>query len=274
MSMRNARERSDECSERRHAIGVDLEPEEIVGARPPAVDRDDGFAKLACPFAKAIARIGHQRRADNQYGIRSVERLESRLDARPRHAVAEEDDVGFEHAAAIGALRHGEGLEVEFRIRVAVGRDARRNVRERGVRLLHRCLQRPACELRPAAEAYDLIETAVKIEHAPAPGALMQTIDVLGHQPAHAAEALERCKCRMRGVRYRGGNGRPTYQASRPVALPRRLAADEFLVSDWRLAAPIAVNVSIPRNTGSRADARAGQDEKSRMVAEKSFETG
>ena len=71
---------------------------------------------------------------------------------------------------------------------------------------------------------------------------LVQAIDVLGHQLPHASGGLELRQCPVRRIGPGAGNQRPPDHASRPVALPSRLGAQEIRPLHWRRALPLSVS--------------------------------
>ena len=73
----------------------------------------------------------------------------------------------------------------------------------------HRVLHRVARRAHTAAEADDVVETAVEIDDRAAAGALMQAIDVLGDELRERAGALPRRQRVMRGAGCGGAEARP-----------------------------------------------------------------
>ena len=89
----------------------------------------------------------------------------------------------------------------------------------------------------------------------------MQSVDVLGHQHVQSLHRFQRRECDVRGVGPRPRNDRPPDHAARPVALSRRLGAQEILQHHRRAALPAAVLVAVARDARIGTNPCAGQDE-------------
>ena len=119
----DAARRSQQERERGLARLLHFQRKQRVRPGSAKVDRGHRFSEAGRPLDEAEARIDHERRADDQHGVGFVQMAEGGVDPVARNVLAEEHDVGLEHAAAAAAGRNNEGRKVRaFEVRVAVGR--------------------------------------------------------------------------------------------------------------------------------------------------------
>ena len=77
-----------------------------------------------CMTTKSKARIYHQRAADHQQRTGCVYSREDLVYRIPRHGIAEENHIGFEHAATARAGRHHKiGNDLIGYVGIAVWRE-------------------------------------------------------------------------------------------------------------------------------------------------------
>jgi len=100
------------------------------------------------------------------------------------------------------------------------------------------------------------VESAVEVDDVFLAAALMQSINILSHEERAESEFLEMGQGMMTGIRLRVGDGRPTGQASSPIALSRGEYRDEVLVLYRCRSLPNTTTISIGRY--SRGGATAG----------------
>jgi hypothetical protein len=119
----------------------------------------------------------------------------------------------------------------------------------------------------PTAQAADLRQRTVQLDHPAASGAVVQAIDVLGDHPGDEARLFERRQRVMGGVGLRPSKARPAEGRARPVASAHVVAPEERVLLDRvaRAAPPVASIVGDPRlgaaaGAGQRDDAPSGQE--------------
>ena len=137
---------------------LDLQRKQRVSPREPDIDRGNRRASARRPLAKPIARINHQRRADDEHRVRPLQRVRRGGDALARYVFSEEYDVGLEHAAARRTRRHAKKVErIPLEMRVAVGGHGRRHIGEAGILAQQLHLYRAACVAATAIEAINKV---------------------------------------------------------------------------------------------------------------------
>ena len=122
---------------KRESVGarsVDLQREQLVGARAAEIDGRDGFAELRHRCDEAVARVHHQRRADDQHGVGVARARRTRAARAPAARVRRRTRRRASAARRrlrSSARRTPRSRRLEFR--VAVGRrSAPRGPRTRG----------------------------------------------------------------------------------------------------------------------------------------------
>ena len=258
----------DQRAQRVRAGRLDLQREQVVGARAPAVDRGDRLVQRGGTLAEPVARVDHQRRTDDKHRVRRVERTHRRVHPRSRHALAEEHDIRLQHAAATWAGGDRECIEIGIiDIGVAVGRRARPRADVAAILRFEHPLHTLPRLPDAAFEADDATQVAVQLDDIGAAGTLVQPVDVLRDKVRRGARRLQTGERAMRGVGPRSRDQRPADHAARPVAPPRRHRAQVLLQRDRRGPLPLAVVVAIARNARVGADPCSGQHEQSPDVA-------
>jgi len=107
------------------------------------------------------------------------------LDAWPGHVLAEEDDVGLEHATAGETVDGGEAVDIELgQVHVPVGIHRAYMPGPPSVGLAQPPVELVAARPAVAAQADHPVERPVQLDHRLGPGRLVQAVDVLGDHPA------------------------------------------------------------------------------------------
>jgi hypothetical protein len=175
----------------------------------------------------------------------------------------------FQYPSAPRATWDSELVEIRIvQIGVAVRTGHRRQRGEGGIIPLQRALHLGARSPDPARQADHGIEPAVQIDHPPAAGLLVQTIDVLGHQLMDETCRFQSSQRGVSGIGLGTGKGRPAKQTACPVTLSSPFTGHELLVAHRLAAFPVAVAIAIIGNAGIGAATGAGQHEQPRMACD------
>jgi hypothetical protein len=118
-------------------------------------------------------------------------------------------------------------------------------------------------EIRPPARrraSYppDKVETSVEVDHRPAPGRLVQAVDILGEEKLALAFSFELGEGVMRIVGLGPSEPSPADHAARPIASASDLVGHECLKADRPRSFPVAVVVMIIGDTRVRAARNEG----------------
>lgn len=108
----------------------------------------------------------------------------------------------------------------------------------------------------------------MQVDHAGAPGRLVQAVHVLREQELALALDLQTRERIVRPVGSRPAEGPPPDQAARPVALTRRRAAHESLVGHGLRPLPVPVGVAVVGDARVGAAAGSGQHEQPLMAVD------
>ena len=240
------------------------------------------------PPDEAEGRVDREGRADAQEAVGVGDGVVAGLDAGRGHVVAEEDDVGLDHAAALAAGRDVvEARDVVVRVvellvhqvRVAVGpqrvpragaaaqrRGARRERRVAALEL--RVVRRPA-PLGAAGRAPHAVAAAVERDHVLGPRGLVEPVDVLRDDRGDLSPPLEVRERRVARVRRRGAERVVAHERAGPVALPLRVDAHELVVGHGRVALAVrALGAPVVGDAAVRGEARARQRDDPRLAPE------
>jgi len=112
----------------------------------------------------------------------------------------------------------------------------------------------------------------VEVNHRPAPCGLVQPIHVLGEQDLALAIGFEARQGVIRIVGQGLSESSPADHAARPVTTTRGFLGDEGLEAHRLRPFPVAVDVAIVGDSGVRAAAGAGQNEKALMAFDEGLE--
>jgi hypothetical protein len=107
---------------------------------------------------------------------------------------------------------------------------------------------RLAVRVRAARGAPDEIQAPVQIDHRPAPGGLVQPVDVLGKEKPTSILGLQARQGVMRVVGQGLPEPAPADHAARPAASARQLLRHECLEADRLRSFPVAVAIAITGN--------------------------
>ncbi len=114
----------------------------------------------------------------------------------------------------------------------------------------------------------------MKVDDLPAPGGLVQTVDILGEEQLAPAIGFEPRQRVMRVVGLGLSEPPPADHASRPVPLARLLVGNERLEPNRLRSFPVAVAVAIVGNAGVRAAAGVRQDKQPLVLFDEGLECG
>jgi hypothetical protein len=123
-----------------------------------------------------------------------------------------------------------------------------------------------------AGRTADEIEAPVQIDHRPAPGGLVQPVDVLGKEKPTSILGLQARQGVMRVVGQGLPEPAPADHGARPVASARQLLRHECLEADWLRSFPVSVAVAIIGNARVRAAAGTGQNKQPLMAFDEGLE--
>lgn len=114
----------------------------------------------------------------------------------------------------------------------------------------------------------------MKVDDLPAPGGLVQTVNILGEEqlaPAIFFQTRQRVMC---VVGFGSSEPSPADHASRPVPLARLLVGNERLEPNRLRSFPVAIAIAIVGNAGVRAAAGPRQDEQPLVLFDEGLECG
>ena len=114
----------------------------------------------------------------------------------------------------------------------------------------------------------------MQVDDLPAPGGLMQTVDILGEEQLAPAVGFQPRQRMMRIVGLRHSEPPPADHASRPISRARILIRGERLEPHRLRSFPIAVVVAIVRNAGVGAAAGAREDKQLLVLFDEGLECG
>ena len=193
---------------------------------------------------------------------------ESRVDARGRHAFAEEDDMRLQDAAAVLARRDVHGGVIDIRdSRIAIRSDRLwSRFGELWIAREEARLKAPPIGQRAAPEALHGVEAAVQIDHAAAACPRVQAVDVLRDDRADQTGRLEPRERDVCAIRRGPGDALPSNEAARPIAPPDRRLGHELLIHYRPRMLPLAVEIAIVRNSRFSRAAGAGEHENAPMA--------
>jgi hypothetical protein len=204
--------------------GVDLEVGKRIATRHASVDDRHRNLRLPSPIHEPQPGHHRQRGPEDEQAGRTLHELEAALHSRPRHAFAEEHDVGFEQIGPT-ALTTDEPEprdmllgELDVSVRIARGDLVPAEVR---VGVTQPCIQRRPGAPRPTLHTYDAVERPMQLDDLTCAGGLMQPVDILRDDPAQHTGPLKRGDREMPRVGSRGGDPPPADMRAGPVPLPR-----------------------------------------------------
>ena len=164
------------------AVPRELRGREIVRARLAEVDDGDGLVGSVGGSDETIAGVHHERRADDEECIGPLDLSIDRAHSVLRDGLAEKHDVGLQHPAASTAIGHAKRIEFDWRELGISIRAVAAHFRSPGrVGPSKRRLESAPGDLGAARQAANTAKRTMKVDHAEAPGLLMQAIDVLRH---------------------------------------------------------------------------------------------
>ncbi len=114
----------------------------------------------------------------------------------------------------------------------------------------------------------------MQVDDLPAPGGLVQPVDILGEEQLALAIGFQPRQRVMCIVGPSLSEPPPANHASRPVTLARLLVGNKRLEPDWLRSFPVAIAVAIVGNAGVRAAAGSGQDKQPLVLFDEGLECG
>jgi hypothetical protein len=138
---------------------------------------------LCSPATEAKAGIDLQGASHYQESIAGINRRHAVFDAPPWHSAAEEHHVWHQGAAAGVTVRYHEATDFcLWHIGIAVRTNLKSTAQCLGVVAFKALLRHLASLMLMALQTYDTIKSTVQVNYISAPGALMQSVNVLGDQ--------------------------------------------------------------------------------------------
>jgi hypothetical protein len=89
----------------------------------------------------------------------------------------------------------------------------------------------------------------VEVDHVPTPGSLVQPVHILRQENLAPTARFKLCQSAMRVVRLGLTEPPPAYHAAGPITTARQLVGHESLKANRLSSFPIAIGVSVIRNS-------------------------
>lgn len=242
-------------------VFLDFRIKKIVGTCHTKIDGGNPFALLPGVLRKTEPGEHHERRADDQQAVCSVDGRHAMANPILRDAVTEKHDIGLEYTATGEAGRDADpGISCFRDHSVAVGRWHGSPIEETAVGLFHPRLHFGASSTITAGEANDLIQAAVQFDDTATARLLMQSIDVLRNDRRDQTKLFQSGYRNVSTSRLSRIDGRPTDEASCPVSAAHGLRVQKFsMVYGFRVL-PLSVPVAIIRDPAFRTQPGSGQN--------------